>query len=147
MIKPMRIRILFYRVSYYIASVLIIIIACFSLSCSTPGPRAVYGSFYKALQDHNADVSWQLIDKESQQAFSSTAIFLEQTGKGKADTARDAWKWVVQQNGASNLPDPYDLTDETIDGDYAVLTFANDKVINLVREKGSWKIQATRTGK
>jgi hypothetical protein len=125
----------------------ILIVGLSSLSCGAPGPSAIYGSFYKALQDHNADVSWQLIDQASQQAFSSTAVFLEQTGKGKADTARDAWKWVVEQNGAINLPDPYDLTDETINGDYAVLTFVNSKVINLVWEKGSWKIQATGTGK
>jgi hypothetical protein len=147
MIKPMRLRIFFHRTSFYLTLTLIIIITCFSLSCGAPGPRAIYGSFYKALQDHNADVSWQLIDKASQQAFANTAIFLQQTGKGKADSAKDAWKWVVEQNGASNLPDPYDLTNETIDGDYAVLTFANDRMINLVREKGNWKIEATKTGK
>jgi hypothetical protein len=130
-----------------IFSLSLIFIALICCHCCQSGPRAVYGSFYKALDDHNADVSWQLIDKASQQAFGNTAIFLKQTGKGKTNTAKDAWKWVVEQNGASNLPNPYDLADETIDGDYAVLTFANGKVINLVREKGNWKIQATKTGK
>ncbi len=116
-------------------------------ACCTPSPRAVYGSFYKALQDRNADVSWQLIDSASQQAFANTAIFLTQTGKGKANTAKDAWNWTVEKNSADKLPNPYDLTDETIDGDYAVLTFNNGSVINLMREKGNWKIQATKSGK
>jgi len=130
-----------------IISYLILFSGICSLSCGAPGPRAVYGSFYKALEDRNADVSWQLIDKASQQAFANTAIFLGQTGRGKVQNAKDAWKWVVEQNGANNLPNPYDLTDETIDGDCAVLTFTSGGVIHLVREKGNWKIQATKTGK
>jgi hypothetical protein len=124
-----------------------IIILCSLSACCPQGPRAVYGSFYKALEDHNAEVSWQLIDKASQQAFANTAIFLTQTGKGKVNNAKDAWKWAVEQNGASNLPDPYDFTDETIDGDYAVLTFNGSRVINLLREKGNWKVQAVNPGK
>ena len=140
-------RILFHRTSVYIILVSIITIVCCSLSCCAPNPRAVYGSFYKALTDHNAEVSWQLIDKASQQAFGNTAIFLEQTGKGKANNAKDAWKWVVEKNGSQQLPDPYELTDETIDGDYAVLTFSEGKVIKLIREKGNWKVQAVNPGK
>jgi hypothetical protein len=128
----------------FISLILVLLICC---SCSPQGPRAVYGSFYKALEDHNADISWQLIDKASQQAFGNTAIFLTQTGKGKVNTARDAWKWAVEKNGAEKLPNPYDLTDETIDGDYAVLTFSGSRVINLLREKGNWKVQAVNSHK
>jgi len=127
-------------------TICIIILYCLS-GCCQQGPRAVYGSFYKALEDRNADISWSLIDHASQQAFSGTAIFLMQTGTEKVNTAKDAWKWVVEQNGADKIPDPYELTDETIDGDYAVLTFANGRVINLVREKGNWKVQAVNPDK
>jgi hypothetical protein len=135
-----------FRDTSLIITISIIILCCLS-GCCPQGPRAVYGSFYKALTDHNAEISWQLIDKASQQAFGNTAIFLMQTGTKKVNTAKDAWKWVVEKNGASNLPDPYDLKDETIDGDGAVLTFSGGRVINLIREKGNWKVRATNPGK
>jgi len=128
-------------------SVSFIFLIIMLISCCPQGPRAVYGSFYKALTDRNAEVSWQLIDRASQQAFGNTAIFLMQTGTQKVNAAKDAWKWVVEKNGAQNLPDPYDLTDETIDGDSAVLTFSNGKVMNLIREKGDWKVQAVNSAK
>ena len=111
-------------------------------ACCQQAPRSVYGSFYKALTDRNSEISWGLIDHDSQQAFANTALFLTQTGTGKMKSAKDAWKWVVQQHGSTNLPDPYDLTEETIEGERAVLNFKGGKEINLVREGGKWKVIA-----
>lgn len=142
------------------------VLVAFSLTmigCGGGGPKASFMDFVNAVKAKDAEKSWNLMSKATQDSFNAMFEMVKGLAAMSPEGAKQIegvtdgkgfWKKVITESEAAGGPDlskefaNVSVTNEAVNGDKATLTVKKgdkeDKV-EMIKEGGNWKVDMSKS--
>lgn len=133
------------------------------IGCGGGGPKASFMDFANAIKAKDAEKSWNLLSKATQDSFNSMYEMIKGLAAMSPEGAKELegvtdgkgfWKKAITESEKAGGPDlskqfaDVSVTNEVVNGDKATLTVKSgekEEKIEMVKEGGNWKVDMSKS--
>jgi len=144
----------------FLATVILVAFAVTMIGCGGGGPKASFNDFVAAIKAKDAEKSWNLLSKGTQDSFNKMYDMIKGLAAMSPEGAKELegvtdgksfWKKAITEaDKGGDMVKEFEnvtVTKEEVNGDKAVLTVKKgdkEEKINMVKEGGKWLLDMSQ---
>jgi hypothetical protein len=145
----------------FLATAILVAFAVTMIGCGGGGPKASFNDFAAAIKAKDAEKSWNLLSKGTQDSFNKMYDMIKGLAAMSPEGAKELegvtdgksfWKKAVTSADAAGADmtkefENVTVTKEEVNGDKAILTVKSgdkEEKINMIKEGGAWKLDMSQ---
>jgi hypothetical protein len=144
----------------FLATAILVAFAVTMIGCGGGGPKASFNDFVAAIKAKDAEKSWNLMSKGTQDSFNKMYDMIKGLAAMSPEGAKELegvtdgksfWKKAIAEGDKSgDMTKQFEnvsVTKEEVNGDKAVLTVKSgdkEEKINMIKEGGKWLLDMTQ---
>lgn len=144
----------------FLATAVLVAFAVTMIGCGGGGPKASFNDFVAAVKAKDAEKSWNLLSKGTQDSFNKMYDMIKGLAAMSPEGAKELegvtdgksfWKKALTEaDKGGDMAEQFanaTVTKEEVNGDKAILTVKSgdkEEKINMIKEGGAWKLDMSQ---